>query len=1635
MDATEYFRAFEQPWQPALEARLAAATSPSADWVRARLTEPSNWRERQAQEQAFASALAQASDPELSDLTGLLFPQFPDLAARAYRSYLTQRPYTSGLLRRAFRSAGEAPDTAAAAGWLWNLWQALRAYPQDVTWVAESAGLLSPWESQVTGALLAQAVSDGHTGVFEVLRDTAATVHPVGRMGRHVPAALLGSSRPDAWALARQLLLAAQRQEGLRQVILETVDEAHPDAFPLFLRTVLDEDLLRFAAVLRAAGVWFGLGYDVTDTKTVRRLLGTALEYLDDPAQAQAAVAGAPGVPAYLALFTLGMTDAGQAGRLARPLLTDADPERRMAAAQFLNAAGLLTREDHATLLRDPDLRLGALSAQHAPSPYHAHHAQHASDALMSFEDLAGYARRLPEQARHTPLLFPWLGQVPARGSVTDRLTGLLDTAEVLRVAPHVSAMTSTGKSTLLTVLKRALSNPEVDGALAAGARDLVITLLQDRSSSVSQESVTVMQAARLEPSEADTQILLTLLRRKSADLRRGLIRLLAQDPDRAHRSAQALLASGSTEQRQAGLSLLDAVGLAPPADFQAKNVTEQTLLDKLVSPQSTLSLKDGLGLFDPADLARPGPLTRRDRDYPRDVQRGAALLEALNDLIEQRRETPLTAHGYDGPQTVLLMNVSPYLLRAHADTPMPLADLWDGWWAARPAAQDGDLTRLQWALHHHVNRADTTETELVEELGEQPALEGLLSAAEAELAAPADADEPARLSEATRDALRAQLTRSTVERTLGPRVTLSLPWHALLAPVVAYLAARHCTAADRALQLDAWETALTFLPLNVPMLVSQRYSWRQEDPRDLLDGLRCEHWSDLTPVQFRQYWNTLLHENTAFPALPAWQPPTGALLRAVQEGLAGRADLLNQLIGPRPGDAYPSHAFRDLEQATARTIAADRPTSPEWEAAAHAVRDRVLETELQRGDLETPATSPALALSSVHGADVALRLLAGLGRNPLKRGYQGSSQSRDATFSHLLRVSYPAPTDTAASVGALARTLGLSEGRLLDLAMFAPQWAHLIAGTLGWKGLTDGVYWLHAHTKDSHWSVPQEVRDAWEGEISGRTPLKAADLTEGAVDVAWFHRTYRALGRARFHTLLEASRYASSGAGHKRAELFAAAILGEVTEAELLGRIRDKRNQDAVRSLGLLPLGRGRKAQQTLEARYRVLAQFRREARQFGAQRQASDRLAADIGMQNLARTAGYADPQRLMWAMEARTAPDWQAAVTVDGVTVQAHVNAAGEAALTVTRGEKALKALPPALRKHPEVTSLREAVKELDATRRRMRLALEEAMVRGDLFQPQELRDLARHPVIAPMLRDLVWVMNEQHLGHWQEGTLHTLDGPVPITDQALRVAHPHDLFTGGQWRAHQADLLDRQVTQPFKQVFREYYPITPAEQGAQRSARYAGHHVQPGKAAALLKARGWVSVPGEGTRKTDHREGITAWLDDSLGYGTPNEVEGMPLHAAGFIRRDEWTPMPLAEVPPRLFSETMRDLDLVVSVAHVGGVDPEASQSTVEMRESLLQETLRLLKLGNVRLEHQHALIDGAYSRYTVHLGSGTVHRQPGGYLCIVPVHNAQQGRVFLPFADPDPRTAEVVSKVLLLAEDRKIQDPTILEQLR
>lgn len=315
--------------------------------------------------------------------------------------------------------------------------------------------------------------------------------------------------------------------------------------------------------------------------------------------------------------------------------------------------------------------------------------------------------------------------------------------------------------------------------------------------------------------------------------------------------------------------------------------------------------------------------------------------------------------------------------------------------------------------------------------------------------------------------------------------------------------------------------------------------------------------------------------------------------------------------------------------------------------------------------------------------------------------------------------------------------------------------------------------------------------------------------------------------------------------------------------------------------------------------------------------------------------------------------------------------------------------------------------------------------------------ELRNICDNPILAPMVLKLVWTdgTNNGFLQQSVDGlVLVKLDGES-ITADTLRIAHPHDLKTQGDWAGFMRLLYEKKVVQPFKQVFREYYPITEDERQERTiSRRYAGHQVQPQRTVALLKSRGWTVDYEEGLQKVFYKENLIVRMYAMADWFSPADIEAPTLETVEFFDRTTKENVPLENVPPILFSETMRDLDLVVSVAHVGGVDPEASHSTVEMRVAIAAELAKLLKLQNVSWIGSHAKIQGKLASYSVHMGSGVVHAEGVGMVSILPVHSQARGRIFLPFADDDPKTAEIMSKILLLSEDTKIKDPTILSQL-
>src|SRR5262249_31670993 len=130
-------------------------------------------------------------------------------------------------------------------------------------------------------------------------------------------------------------------------------------------------------------------------------------------------------------------------------------------------------------------------------------------------------------------------------------------------------------------------------------------------------------------------------------------------------------------------------------------------------------------------------------------------------------------------------------------------------------------------------------------------------------------------------------------------------------------------------------------------------------------------------------------------------------------------------------------------------------------------LRARILEIELARGEMPTPATAPALALRYAGGLEVFARVLGALASADLVRGYLATSESRAGALSHLLRATYPAPDETPAAFARRIAETGIEQGRLVAAAVYAPQWARHVEQALGWPRLEEAVWWIHAHSKD----------------------------------------------------------------------------------------------------------------------------------------------------------------------------------------------------------------------------------------------------------------------------------------------------------------------------------------------------------------------------------------------------------------------------------------------------------------------------------------------------------------------------------------------------------------------------------------
>ncbi|WP_283564540.1 DUF4132 domain-containing protein [Hymenobacter sp. H14-R3] len=347
---------------------------------------------------------------------------------------------------------------------------------------------------------------------------------------------------------------------------------------------------------------------------------------------------------------------------------------------------------------------------------------------------------------------------------------------------------------------------------------------------------------------------------------------------------------------------------------------------------------------------------------------------------------------------------------------------------------------------------------------------------------------------------------------------------------------------------------------------------------------------------------------------------------------------------------------------------------------------------------------------------------------------------------------------------------------------------------------------------------------------------------------------------------------------------------------------------------------------------------------------------------------------------------------------------------------------------------------------------------------------------HGLLSELARPLIWRLHRPGgtfqdalcLGQgWQNA--HGQPVPPPAADTQLQLWHPV-LVPAAEVLAWRKLLEAQQLRQPIKQAFREVYLLTPPEERTRTySNRMAAHVLKQQQFNALAKLRGWryqalkVQSAGhdaEAARLPLPAHGLAAeyWVsavnaeDEWSDAGIYHYVRTDQVR---FVRAGE--PVPLPEVPPLVFSEVMRDVDLFVGVASVGN-DPQWRDNgglaqfhhywenysfgdlseVAKTRRLALARLVPRLKIGKAStLTDKFLVVQGKLRTYKIHLGSGNILMEPNDqYLCIVPDNSAKavdESGVFLPF-EGDAVLSIILSKALLLLDDDKITDQTILRQL-
>lgn len=1565
--------------------------------------------------------------------------------------------YQTGWYRRSFRSKNIGYYTRKMIaviheGLHWS------SYGITLKQVLEDDEMVAPYKQYpniINGFenALALAIIKQDQEVIELVKSAIFDDETKVKVTRELIRSIIISGDPNMLEALGKLLLAAKLQEGLRQAIVENLDCGSVETASYLLKLIIDHNLYRFSSIIRALDTWTGLAFSNEKQRIVEKCIKLAYEVLHNPSACETYRNSDDVLEIYFALWGMANVEVEIATNFIQNekdtsikykqlifmyflRLLDAKKLQYDISMQYLHSDDLEVLAWATTNLQIESLsswesnELEKLKAK--PSYYLPKDKQ---QRIQQFNFFASILKKIGGK-KHTfkESIFPWMNIELNNEAVVSSLIhlALYDLDQEL-----VDRCISFFKDFQVTDRKRVLIHLIGEGN-SQMQRQCLRDGLSDRSATIKE--MCLKRIIHHTPNQEDIQALIDILGMKSSSFKKMVIEsLLKQKVIDIHEIIIMLLDTDNDEKHQAGLEMIQILSkednqiLKQYTGYfeQLKNqekvsqatqiLLENMMVDNLSENQHTK--EEGYGLYSIDDivytqeetvskakqslfkkLLTPKKVGREvvvinDSDYANLVQ---GIMKVRDDYADYEYE----GYRYDTKEQVLLGNELLTTVPNDRDNKRTLDDypLADKWKAALKDFE-GDAKRLAlFRFYRNQENFYTTQYQL------------------------------------------------WFKKRMEPFVPTKNMNHILKTYAQTYRERRYLNIVDVYFNTIADESLFPYVFDTYKEMIyaveqdrwldtyysvdnqNAYYSYRAHDK--VYNCNIFEYWRDLairfakSDENFTLIFNELYKEHCILKAELFADIGIQELLRGYRLKLISDDGFMRILMESRNVKNYLNRLTSKFFQQT---------NQEEYELVAKLVDKvvcRIVEIEANRGEVKSEVTELATQINEIKGAKYFMLLLRALDGFSFHRGYVYSGDdSKKAVLSYLLKQTHPVEADSVDVIKQLAKQFKISDKRLVEAALYVPAWASIVEEVIGWDGLHCGIWFFHAHVSE-HFSRDKEA------EVARYSPIEPIQFNDGAFDIEWFKQAYDRLQEERFQFLYKNAKYISDGnIQHRRSQLYVDAVLNRLDKVAMKAEIISKRNQEKLRCYALFPIESGN-SDAALEV-YEFIQRFKKESNQFGAQRRASEAKAVEAALANLAIATGFHDVLRMTWALEAKKFEQIASVFSyqpVGKIKVRLVVEEDQSIKMLTEKDGKILKTVPKEYAKDDYILQLKAIMKDCRSQQSRAKTILEKAMVDQTSFVAYEIHNLLMNPILEKIVTSILFKIKDM-IGfiRVEENKLiiEDFNGVVtPVESQVnLLVVHPHQLIQDNVLKEYQQMCFEKEIKQPFKQIYREYYPLTSEERkenGATR--RYAGHQVQPTKTIALLKSKGW-TLDYDGLQKVNYKDNVIVHIMALADWFSPADIEAPTLEEVYFSDRKTNKTILLDQIDPIVFSEAMRDIDLVVSVAHVGGVDPEASHSTVEMRVAIAKQLCQLLKLDNVTFSENYAKIDGKLASYTVHLGSGVIHQKAKGMLMVLPVHSQARGRIFLPFADNDPKTAEIMSKILMFSNDNKIKDPSILEQIQ